>query len=1189
MAAQCAPTKDCFNNLIANGGFKLNCNPLPEETLYGNPFPPANPSCVDNWQIGQGTPHLYSLPGVLNTDPIVNQNFVAGLFARRIGQACGRESIGQTLATALNPNQLYHLNFISRTTNGLNINNPPLNYIVRIGGAITHSINFACNYDPFLTQSQTLLSGTVNSSNWSDQTVCSFAPSMNATTLLIETNPASGQEGILWLDNVQLWCDSELNVDVTANNTSGNTFQFNVQSSSPEVSAVSWTWNFGDGTTSTLQNPIKTFPGTGIYNVCVCIVDTRGCTINRCIEVNVVGDETTCNCPTGNGNVNLGITNQTTLLSATTIGAGQGYLNTAKCLSIKGTLLVNKNFKIDGGEIRMHPGSSIVVLNGNTFNLSFVNENGGVHGCVNMWRGIVALPTAQVNLRFSDIGDAESAVRLSSGSQLVSSVVELYNNHTGVLFDDAPFGSNVTADIQITGTEITSNSGSILLPFFGQINVPNGRGFAGIRARAFNLVDLSTDDFECNKLSNGIMGENSYFLLGQKITIDDMKPSITNAIPQGNGVYVTSNTNNLGYTPGVFSPFNDSGGGITQVKNVVNGILSEGSLIDIERGYFDLFRVGINMSRPNLRNLRVNGTVFERGQHQGFFLDMAKSPFGGISISENEIGIGNGAMQTFYNTQGIYLNNPNQLGATGDIEGNIIRMKPSNSGYSSLGILNLQVPNLNIRNNPITGYNNLVSGIVSSNVLSGTIECNDIRGTTTSSSLLQNSYGMYTTNSNGTIYSCNKVDNFTNGLWIAGFNMLEGMINTTQFKNHYVGLRYQDASTQTGDQEFTHNQWLASAPTGGFQAKHYGGLEAAIFSLYRVSNNTGFDPFPVDPSTDWFTQFNVSGQNCSGCSTPGLVPEYGRLDSNVVNGTFASVDGYPAIQWMAERELMKKLYEHPSLLASSTDATSFYNSRSNISAGQCERIYFLLCHKNDLTATQQNVSNYSKAKVPFWSDSLLMISYRLLTLTGIDSMNQALLKPAIKDSIFFHQSLQKVILDSIEIRSQLGIGAARQVFSQISPVEVWEKAEYFLLQTLLYRNIGALSQVVKDSLKFIASQCPGEYGQAVYESRSILDTLLMDPQCTPPMPRSMEKSKYISTYSLTPNIGATGFCKLKGQPTESELMIELISSSGMSVFSSKLDRFNGEEELRFGNLEAGLYVMRIIQGKQIETLKYIAQ
>jgi PKD repeat protein len=54
------------------------------------------------------------------------------------------------------------------------------------------------------------------------------------------------------------------------------TIQFTDQSSS-QGAITSWTWEFGDGTTSTLQNPTKLFTQDGYYNVSLTVTTANGC------------------------------------------------------------------------------------------------------------------------------------------------------------------------------------------------------------------------------------------------------------------------------------------------------------------------------------------------------------------------------------------------------------------------------------------------------------------------------------------------------------------------------------------------------------------------------------------------------------------------------------------------------------------------------------------------------------------------------------------------------------------------------------------------------------------------------------------------------------------------------------------------------------------------------------------------
>ena len=66
---------------------------------------------------------------------------------------------------------------------------------------------------------------------------------------------------------------------------------------------VSWAWSFGDGTTSTLQNPSHIFYSPGFYTICLTVTDSNGfnCSYNYC-ETNYIDTAWWGNSPWGNGN-----------------------------------------------------------------------------------------------------------------------------------------------------------------------------------------------------------------------------------------------------------------------------------------------------------------------------------------------------------------------------------------------------------------------------------------------------------------------------------------------------------------------------------------------------------------------------------------------------------------------------------------------------------------------------------------------------------------------------------------------------------------------------------------------------------------------------------------------------------------------------------------------------------------------
>lgn len=65
------------------------------------------------------------------------------------------------------------------------------------------------------------------------------------------------------------------------NGTPGEVF-FSDYSWGANNQVISWSWDFGDGTTSSLQNPSHVFPVTGNYTICLSISDAGGCSSSYC-------------------------------------------------------------------------------------------------------------------------------------------------------------------------------------------------------------------------------------------------------------------------------------------------------------------------------------------------------------------------------------------------------------------------------------------------------------------------------------------------------------------------------------------------------------------------------------------------------------------------------------------------------------------------------------------------------------------------------------------------------------------------------------------------------------------------------------------------------------------------------------------------------------------------------------------
>ncbi len=91
----------------------------------------------------------------------------------------------------------------------------------------------------------------------------------------------------------------------------------------PSTTIVGWDWNFGDGNTSTLENPVHPFNAGGNYNVSLVVTSAAGCKDTIFFPVGIQG------LPIANaGNDTISCTNNPTIgLGGTILNAGGGIWN----------------------------------------------------------------------------------------------------------------------------------------------------------------------------------------------------------------------------------------------------------------------------------------------------------------------------------------------------------------------------------------------------------------------------------------------------------------------------------------------------------------------------------------------------------------------------------------------------------------------------------------------------------------------------------------------------------------------------------------------------------------------------------------------------------------------------------------------------------------------------------------------
>ena len=765
---------------------------------------------------------------------------------------------------------------------------------------------------------------------------------------------------------------------------------------------------------------------------------------------------------------------------------------------VQGTLTIDHNLALTGGTIYMGPGACIVVASGSTFGLTNLIIQGT--GC-RLWRGIEVLESNPVLTATSiiidncTIQDAFAGVTLHNKRRYAIVDTKFLNNRVGLKVPREPItggGGNILHDL-ITTEKLARNTfktiGNLLPPFCNQ------RGAIGIEFNdMFNgLVDIP----DPNGLTSGVVTvfDNLNFgILVRNTSVTIGRTKFTNMELLNNAAVYAENSdltiaNHIYQNANYTRTFDNCYYGIRSSASRIAA--SYNTMTNTQYGIYATIATTNSVTTP----LSITNNTLTCSQ-RGIFVGNSLPNFSG-SINDNIITMSNAANSA--NVTGIWLSGTGSF-TNALMQYNRITLNKAQTGIYLNNIVSTSntqaAPGLFVSTNTITLTDPTnVQGILLAGGQTARIKENTITGVPPSST----ARGIWVSGSKSNAIVCNTVDKIKEGIVFSGDCTISGVntseVGRNQFGKHTIGLYYTGTAI-TGDQKLNGNIWSVDPAACSTNAAQNDNVAALLqsFDKYTVNPNqaTGVPNTTFDPPTKtpgWFYYpINPNDPN-KGCNDL-LRPAAGSsFDYSVATGDLSIMIFEAGLRWTAERALLNKIAEDPTMLQDSVLA-DFAAQKAQESVGIYNNLEAAAIDVlTPSAAAKQQLENYDLQMTGLLDDMRYLDALQTDPTLTVGQLNTYRAQYDGKvTQLKLVQENMTTLQTALNNANEAELNALLATNGAAPSVEIFEQNEK-LFNSIYYVTTAKgnydFTAQQRDDLLAIAGQCPYSGGDAVFKARTV--------------------------------------------------------------------------------------------------------
>ncbi len=933
--------------------------------------------------------------------------------------------------------------------------------------------------------------------------------------------------------------------------------------------AETWLWDFGDGTSSNLQNPTHAYSTAGTYTVTLTITNGCGNDVETqfLVTSSTVFDYTVPSSMTLQQAINLQyLPNQTTIQS--------------KNIFINGQLTITNAtpfWELATCNITMAPGAGITVGSGSTFKI----ERSNFASCDTMWRGIwMESSTASSTLEMISvyISDAEYAVWPDLRSIVNISTSQFDKNFIGLFYNAAngfvlgPFYSN----------RFTA-SAHLLPPYSGQMTQPGSKPFAGIDTRNQQLLNIGvTGAFITNLFQNQ---SNCILTDGANLTVvntrfENILATSEYAAPTGFGISCRAANNRQLYQDGVLS---NNTAGLPTFKNCTQAILVQKMRTTVFNNLMENVVHGIRVEGVSGQDivLEVNDIHCRETGIELIENDAATR----VWVSQNTIEVGELVSGTVSGA-GIFVSENGVAQTDAQILNNTIGLHQVNGGISlvktngytvEVNMVNLHSPNLNL------------FGLNANGGDANTFSCNDVVGS-------GSGIGLSTLSSANTTWSCNDIENTSTGAIFYGPCIGTEMLTTDFTPPFNTGLYY-TPSVMMDPQVHRGNRW-----NGGIYAQGAARWDGVTFqqvgqSIFKIHTQSppfyppSFNlPLGINPN-DWFVPDPIGSPDIcneeTSCTPSGITGGEGETRKKVASGEYTNPLYDGAITWQAEQQVFAVLDANPAFQNEYPEVGQFYQDNQQSTIGKLHNIEKSTTQLyRSLPETREAIRLLNAAISENIAD-LLEIDADLVGTEGSAYQDLMVQREAkLEEATALGQELDNLaaqVLSAQTIQANALIVENASITTN-AVYQANEKTVNDIYLTTLAKGDLTFTPTQTATLKAIAEQCPLSGGIGVYKARSLYalnarvyyddeQLCAVGMQLQQPINQTLP-AKSDNAFKVYPNPN-TGAFTLE-YPVGTTALVMLQDLTGHLIYRQVLAQDDRRKEFSVGQFQPGIYFLKIM-------------